>query len=190
MQSLDFDSLNEAHGSESWCNTFAYWLLVLKDQHNVYAQEAEEACAAMSFQFDAEDQAQDVEMLIGDAELIPSVFIPIVPVTLALQWSLFPVATKALGPPLHLDTKAGKVLATFNPLVQPKVAGFSADERHFAFLLQHVCSRAIQSSSLIQLVGSPGWDYDSGDFIEEQPDLQNLMRDFGFVYTHRKPAKA
>ena len=189
MHSLDFDSLNEAHGSEDWCNTFAYWLLVLKDQHNVHAQEAEEACAAMSFQFDVEDQAQDIEMLIGDAELIPSVLIPIAPVTLALQWSPFPVAIEALGPPLHLDTKAGKVLATFNPLAQQEVAGFNPDERHFAFLLQHVCSRAIQSNSLVQLVGSPGWDYDSEDFIEEQPDLQNLMRDFGFVYTHRKPEK-
>ncbi len=189
MQSLNFDSLNKAHGSEAWCNTFAYWLLVLKDPQNVYAKGAEEACATMSFQFDVEEQAQDMEMLIGDAGLIPSVFIPIAPVTLALQWSPFPAAIEALGPPRYLDTKAGKVLATFNSLAQPKLISFSPDERHFAFLLQHVCSRAIESGSLVLLVGSPGWDYESDDFTNEQSDLQNLMREFGFIYTHRKPVE-
>ena len=79
----------------------------------------------MSFQFDVEEQAQNMKTLIGDAELIPSVLIPIAPVTLALQWSPFPVAIEALG--LHLDTKAGKVLATFNPLAQQEVAGFNPD---------------------------------------------------------------
>ncbi|MCI1188924.1 hypothetical protein MON38_15990 [Hymenobacter sp. DH14] len=189
MQSLDFDSLNEAQGSEAWCNTFAYWLLVLKDPRNVYAREAKEACAAMSFQFDVEDQARDIEMLISDAELIPSVFIPIAPVTLALQWSPFPAAIKALGPQRHLDTKAGKVLAVFNPSAQPKLVGLSPDEQHFAFLIRHVCKRAIELNSLVLLVGSPGWDYESEDSIDGQPDLQNLMREFGFVYTHRKPVE-
>ena len=131
-----------------------------------------------------------MEMLIGDAELISSVFIPIAPVTLALQWSPFPVAIESLGPPLHLDTKAGKVLATFNPLVNSKVVGFSPDERHFAFLLRHVCSRAVESSSFILLIGSPSWDYDSEGFIDEQPGLRNMMREFGFVYTHRKPLES
>lgn len=55
MKNLDFDALNKAQGSEVWCDTFAYWLLVLKDPQNVYAQDAEEACAVMSFQFDVED---------------------------------------------------------------------------------------------------------------------------------------
>lgn len=190
MRSLDFDSLNEAHGSEAWCDTFAYWLLVLKDPQNVYAQDAEEACAAMSFQFDVEDQALDTEMLIGDAALTPSVFTPIAPVTLALQWSPFPLTIKILGTPLHLDAKAGKVLAFFNPLAQSKAAGSNTDERHFAFLLQHVCRRAIELDSLVLLVGSPGWDYESEGLIDEQPGLQNLMREFGFVYAHRKPVKS
>ncbi|MBU6122857.1 hypothetical protein [Hymenobacter siberiensis] len=189
MQNLDFDSLNKAHKSEYWCDTFAYWLLILKDPQNVFAKEAEEACAAMSFQFDVEGQAQNMEMLIGDAELIPSVFTPIAPVTLALRWSPFPAAIKALGSPLHFDVKSGESLAVFNPITQPKVASFSPDEHHFAFLLQHVCSRAIQSSALVLLVGSPGWDYESEDFIDEQPDLQNLMRELGFAYTHRKPVE-
>lgn len=189
MKNLDFDALNKAQGSEVWCDTFAYWLLVLKDPQNVYAQDAEEACAVMSFQFDVEDQAQDMEMLIGDDELIPAVFIPIAPVTLALQWSPFPAAIEALGPPHHFDAEAGKVLAVFNPLVQPKASGSNSDERHFAFLLQHVCSRAIELGSLVLLVGSLGWDYESENSIDSQPDLQNLMRRFGFVYTHRKPIK-
>ena len=188
MQKLDFDSLNEAHGSKDWCNTFAYWLLVLKDPQNVYAKDAEEACAAMSFQFDVEGQAQGMAMLIGDAELMPSVFVPVSPVTLALQWSPFAVAIETLGPPLHLNTKAGKALAVFNPIAQPNVTGSNSDACHFAFLLQHVCHRAIDLGSLVLLIGSPGWDYESEDFIDEQPDLQKLMRDFGFVYTHRKPA--
>ena len=189
MQSLDYNSLNEAHGSKDWCDTFAYWLLVLNDPQSVYAHVAEKACAAMSFQFDVEDQAQNMEMLVGDAELIPSVFIPIAPVTLALQWSPFPAAIEALGAPLQLDVKAGKVLATFNALLQPEVVGTGSDECHFAFLLHHVCRRALESGSLVLLAGSPGWDYNSEDFIDEQPDLQNLMREFGFVYTHKKPEK-
>jgi hypothetical protein len=187
MQSLDFNSLNQAFNGETWCNTFAYWLLVLNDPQSEYAQDAEEACAAVSFQHDVEAQAQGIETLIGDAELIPSVFIPIAPVTLAFRWSPFTAAIEALGPPLHVDTKSGATLAVFNPLPHPNANGSTADERHFDFLLRAVCERAIKSNSFVLLVGSPGWAYDSEDFIKEQPALQSLMREFGFVCTLRKP---
>ena len=129
-------------------------------------------------------------MLIGDAELIPSVFIPIAPVTLALRWSPFPVAIEALGPSIHIDAKGGNVLAAFNPMNHPKATGSTNDERHFDFLLQYVCTQAIQANALVLLVGSPGWDYESENFIDERPDLKNLMREFGFIYTNRKPVEA
>ncbi|WP_223650865.1 hypothetical protein [Hymenobacter psoromatis] len=186
-QNLDFATLNKDAGNETWNNTFTYWLLLLRDLQNPIARQAKEACAIMSFQYDIEDQAEDEESLIGDPDLIPAVFIPIAPVTLALEWSPFPAAINALGNPLHFDTDGGETLAIFTPATDFDAPNATPDERHFGFLLQHACKRAINTKSLILLVGSPGWSYASEDFLESAPDIQELMKNFGFVYTLRKP---
>ena len=187
MRTLDFISLNKDYGGESWCDTFAYWLLVLHDPQSTYAKNAIEACAVMSFQYDVEGQVHNSEMLIGNSELIPSVFLPIAPVTLASRWSPFPAAIEALGKPLHVNTHRGKTLAVFEAGEYNLISGSTADEKHFGFLLQYAHNKSITSNSLLLLVGSPGWDYDSDGYLEESPEIQALMQDFGFVYTLRKP---
>lgn len=186
-QNLDFATLNKDAGNETWNNTFAYWLLLLYDSQSPFARQAKEACTAMSFQHDIEDQATDEENLVGDSDLIPAVLIPIAPVTLTLEWSPFPAAISALGNPLHLDTNGGETLTVFTPTADFEAPNATLDERHFGFLLQHACNRAVNTNSLILLVVSPGWSYVSEDFLEREPGIQGFMRNFGFVYTLRKP---
>ena len=189
MQELDFFALNRSAGNESWCDTFAYWVLTLQNPENPFAREATEACAVMSFQYDVEDQAQDKEMLIGDHNLTPAVFTPIAPVTLALRWSPFPAAIATLGQPTHIDINKGNALAIFAPSAKARGLGLTSDQKHFDFLLEHARNRAIQTNALVLLVGSPGWAYNSEDFLQGGPEIRKLMNDFGFVYTLRKPTE-
>ncbi|MBW3127573.1 MULTISPECIES: hypothetical protein [Hymenobacter] len=183
QQLFDFVELNREAGNEDWNDTFAYWLLILHDPDHPYARNAEMACSAMSFQYDVEEQSTDV---FSDEELIPSVFLPIAPVTLAFRWAPFPAASTALGQPLYSDSNKGKTLAIFKPTTENHLTGFTTDNKHFDFLLPHVCSKAIETQSLVLLVGEPGWDYTS-DYLEDEPQIQERMRELGFVYTLRKP---
>jgi hypothetical protein len=185
---LDFATLNQQARYEAWNDTFAYWLLVLHDASNLYARDADEAQAAMSFQFDVEEQAVDAEGIASNEELIPPVFVPIAPVTLALRWSPFPAAVKLLGSPVYADNKRGDSLAIFTPQALPMPSGSTPDEQHFSFLLRQACTRAIKANALVMLVGSPGWDYEDDGLLAENPVSQQAMRDFGFVYTLRKPS--
>ena len=189
---FDFETLKAASaGGGSWVSTFAYWLGVLSDPSAKFAREADEACAAMSYQYDVEEQATELDSLRGYREIIPSIFHPVAPVSLALRWSPFPAAFAALGPPVHTDRgDFGKALAVFRPVETPTFPATTPDELHFQLLLRHACERAIRSKRWVLLAGSPGWSYTSEDFIAEQPDLQQLMADFGFVFYARKPANA
>lgn len=185
---LDFATLNQQAGFAAWNNTFAYWLLVLHDPGSPYARTAEEAQAAMSFQYDAEEQAVEAEEIASDTDLIPSVFVPIAPVTLALGWSPFPAASELLGLPLHGDVRQGSVLAVFAPQQLTETAGLAPDARHFSFLLQQACARASRANALVLLVGSPGWDYEEAGYLAENFVSQRAMQAFGFVHTLRRPA--
>jgi hypothetical protein len=192
MQNLDFESLNKSFDGELWCDTFAYWLLVLYDASSLYARDAYEAQGAMSYQYDVEEQG-NLEGNSPEGRLIPDIFMPIAPVTLALRWSPFPTAIKALGQPLHIDIKQSDTLAVFMPQVVPETLGLTLDEQHFSFLLHHACVRALKENALILLVGTPGWSYDSEtseDFLMEEPEIRKLMEDIGFVCTLRKPKNA
>ncbi|NML68085.1 hypothetical protein HHL22_23040 [Hymenobacter sp. RP-2-7] len=190
MQSLhlDFTTLNQQARYEAWNDTFAYWLLVLHDTSNLYARDADEAQSAMSLQFDVEEQAVAAEGVASNEELIPTVFVPIAPVTLALRWSPFPAAVKSLGAPVYADNKRGDSLAVFTPQTLPAAFDSTPDEQHFSFLLRQACTHAIKANALVMLVGSPGWDYDEDGLLAENPVSQQAMRDFGFVYTLRKPS--
>ena len=192
LTGYDFETLKAASaGGGSWVSTFAYWLGVLSDPSTKFAREADEACSAMSYQYDVEEQAQELDSLRGYREVVPTVFHPIAPVTLALRWSPFPAAFAALGQPVHLNRgDFADSLAVFRPVECPTFPAATADERHFQFLLRHVCDRAIRAKRWVLLAGSPGWSYTSEDFIAGDPDLQQLMADFGFVFYARKPANA
>jgi hypothetical protein len=186
---LDFVTLNKASGNEAWNDTFAYWLLVLHDASSLYAQDADEAQSVMAYQYDVEEQG-NLDGEGPEGSLVPTIFAPIAPVTLALLWSPFSAAIEALGQPLHFDAKGGDTLAVFTPQVLPESFGLTSDERHFSFLLHHACARALNEKALVLLVGSPGWAYDSEDFLEKEPEVRKQMEDAGFVYTLRKPENA
>lgn len=188
----DFETLKAASaGGGSWVSTFAYWVGVLSDPSTKFAREADEACPAMSYQYDVEEQAQEIDSLRGYRDVIPSVFHPVAPVTLALRWSPFPAAFTALGEPVHTNRGTfAKTLAVFRPVESPSFPVTTADERHFQFLLSRACERAIRTKRWVLLAGSPGWSYTSKDYIADDPDLQQLMADFGFVFYARKPANA
>lgn len=188
MQSanLDFTALHKAAGYEDWNDTFAYWLLVLHDPSSLYARDADEAQSIMAYQYDVEEQG-NLEGEGPEGSLVPEVFVPIAPVTLAFRRSPFPAAVEALGQPLYTDSKKGDTLSIFAPRALSKVFGSTPDEQHFSFLLHHACARALETDALVLLVGSPGWAYDSEDFLEEEPEIRKIMADFGFVYTLRKP---
>ncbi|GAA4495715.1 hypothetical protein GCM10023172_07870 [Hymenobacter ginsengisoli] len=186
MQKLDFSSLNRDANAETWCDTFAYWLLILHDPSSIYARNADEAQSIMSYQYDVEDQG-NLEGEGPDGKLFPNVFMPIAPVTLALRWSPFPAAMQNLGQPLHLDKHQGDALAVFAPQLVDEATASTPDEKHFNFLLRHACARAAAEKALVLLVGSPGWSYDSEDYLESEPEIRQLMHETGFIYTLRKP---
>lgn len=191
---FDFETLKAASAGGSgatWLTTFAYWLGVLSDPTNKFARDADEACAAMSYQYDVEEQATELDSLRGYREIIPSIFQPVAPVTLALRWSPFPAAFAALGQPVYADrADFANTLAVFRPVEAPAFPATTPDEHHFHFLLTHTCERAIRAKRWVLLAGSPGWSYTSDNFIADNPDLQQLMADFGFVFYARKPANA
>lgn len=186
LETLDFATLNHMAGNETWNDTFAYWLLVLHDSSSLYARDAYKAQGVMSHQYDVEEQG-NLEGEGPDGSLVPEVFVPIAPVTLALRWSPFPAAIEALGQPIHADVNRGDILAIFTPQILPQVLGSTLDKQHFSLLLHHACVRALKENALVLLVGSPGWSYDSEDFLEEEPEIRKLMDDLGFAYTLRKP---
>ena len=186
----NFETLQALSVGRAVNTTFAYWLGVLSDPTAEIAQNADDALSAMSFQFDIEEQAHDLSGLCGFRDgVIPTIFHPIAPVTLALRWSPFPAAFSALGEPVALNRgRFAKTLAVFKPVESPLFPAKSADERHFLFLLRRTCERAFRSKRWVLLAGSPGWSYTDKDFITEKPDLQKLMAAFGFVFYARKPA--
>ena len=192
-EEYDFDALKAgSFGADAtWLTTFAYWLGVLSDPSSKFCRDAGDACSAMSLQYDVEEQASTLENLRGRREIIPAIFHPVAPVTLALRWSPFPAAFAALGEPVQLHQgKVSTTLAVFRPVESPMFSATTADERHFQFLLSHVCERAIRTKRWVLLIGCPGWSYDSEDFIANDSELQKLMSNFGFVFYARKPANA
>lgn len=187
---FDFETLKaESFGVDAaWLTTFAYWLGALADPTSEFARDAEDSCAAMSCQYDIEEQAFVIDDLRSRPELIPKIFRPVAPVTLALRWSPFPAAIAALGAPVHIDRGAfSRILAIFRPVDSPALSAATPDERHFGFLLRHACERAFRAKSWILLTGAPGWAYESEDLITGDRHRQKLMADFGFVSQSRRP---
>jgi hypothetical protein len=188
----DFEALKTASfgTGATWLTTFAYWLGVLSDPESNTARNGDHVGSIMSCQYDVEEQAFKLDDLRGNDKFIPSIFQPVAPVTLALRWSPFPTAFAALGEPIHVHQgKVAKTVALFRPVERPSFAAAKCDdERHFQFLLDHASERAMRTKRWVMLAGAPGWSYESEDFIADNPDIQKLMADFGFVYFARKPS--
>lgn len=185
-----FDSLRLLHPGRDYVNTLAYWLGLLFKSDSTFSKNAKEACGAMSYHYDVEEQVLDIAELRSSPEIIPSVFLPIAPVSLALKWSPFPAACEALGTPVYHDMSEGHALAHFFPLHRPTFVAKTPDERHFQFLLNRTCERAEANAAKVFLCGSPGWSYKDeclADFIKEDTELKTLMEKFGYVFCGRKP---
>ena len=196
-EGLDFETLVKLNAAgPKYCDTFAYWIGCLSNPASLIAQDADEACAAMSHQFNVEEQSFDWGGLCGYPQYVPRIFAPVAPVTVALRWSPFPTAIAALGSPFHFATGTfGHVLTVFRPreiLTQP---ASGPDRDHFQLLLQHANERALSRKKWILLCGSPGWSYNLTEEAEgdldccyENDERMESMKEFGFIHFSRKPA--
>jgi hypothetical protein len=188
MNLADYNFENLQTGCWRNASTFAYWIGVLKGFSPDFTSDAKFACGVRAYQYDVEEQADDVEDLIKFRDLGLGDLTPIAPVTLALRWSPFPAAAIALGPPVFFHYgEHSSTIAIFRPVLAPTFPATTSDERHFQFLLRHACERALHSQGWVLLTGSPGWLYDHTDWIADSPDRHPMMADFGFVYCARKP---
>jgi hypothetical protein len=189
LTEYDFERLRQVSaGGGGWITTLAYWIGILSEFSPEFTCDAYDASLAMGYQYDVEEQANDADALVAFRDIALPNFLPIAPVTLALRWSPFPAAMMALGPPAFAHCgKYGSILAVFHPIENATFPATVSDERHFRFLLSHACHRGLDSDGCVLLAGSPGWSYESEDWIAAQPDLQHLMAEFGFVSLSRKP---
>lgn len=183
LRNLDFDSLRQESAAPSSCTTFAYWVGILTDIDSRIATDADEACAAMSHQYDVEEQGN----LCGFPEYVPAVFRPIAPVTLAKEWSPLPLALQLLGEPVRISSaEYGKRSLIFRPSLPLASAESGADIAHFLFLLKHVVKSSTDGDH-IMVCGCPGWSYRNLDPMFR--GVKKQMREFGFVFQDRKPKR-
>jgi len=148
----------------------------------------------MSYHYEAEEQAYELRMLYSNKDLMPSIFRPVAPVTLAFKWAPFELARTILGTPLQEEKStesAGSVMVLWEPQYLGRWApeNLSVDARHFAFLLRLACSAAKSQKGRLLLVGSSGWSYGSwrDKFFMMNPDTALLMHEAGYLYTDRIP---
>lgn len=190
---FDFPTLkNASFGADAdWLTTFAYWIGVLNNTDSEFSKNADESCSVMSYQYNREEQACSLNDLRSYPDIIPSVFMPVSPVTLAQNWSPFPAAIDSLGIPVTIhQAEHGKVVAVFRPIEALHFNPTTPDEFHFKFLLEHACLKAFKAKEWVLITGSPGWSYNEEDYISENHKLKKLMTKFGFITTLRKPQNA
>lgn len=182
----DWDTLASKSGDASWVSTFTYWLGVLRDADSALGQDALVAGSAMSFQYDVEEQG-GCDVLRVHPDFVPDPFKPVAPVTMTQRWSPFPLAAELMGAPSRFQHNDGTASAVFVAAVVPKVPrDLGRDQAHFARLLQVAASRARDAGAYVLLVGCPGWSY-AHDPLPQLPEVQGLMRRFGFVALTRRP---
>jgi hypothetical protein len=182
-ETLQFKRLRAEFPAPKSCTTFAYCLGLFSNLKSRIAIDANEACAAMSHQYDVEEQGN----LAGYPEYVPSIFRPLAPVTLAKEWTPFPMAITLLGSPVHASAADyGKRLFVFEPR-SLALTGCEPglDAAHFGFLLSEAIRHA--KGRYIMMCGSPGWSYSSLDYISA--GIRKRMEDAGFVFQRRKPKR-
>jgi hypothetical protein len=175
------------HQGKGFPDSFAYWLCCLHKEPKDFS--AGNLKSAMSYHFDVEEQAYTPKMLNSRPELIPKCLTPIAPVTLAPQWSPFPMAVSILGKPEQHGSDSGSAFAVWTPryLGGDEVATKTTDEAHFLFLIRLATSAARASKCRVLLVGSPGWCYRTAAKRYMNPDTAVMMHDAGYLFTERVP---
>ena len=172
--------------------TFAYWIVVERKPLPVGAASLDSLYHWMSYHYDVEEQASEIESFITSDQYTSDNIRIIAPVTLAERWSPYALATQLLGAPLRAERGSGshsRALGIWAP--KPVDASLHAPtnehERHFVFLLGLACSVALKQNGRIIIVGSPGWSYKH--WREKvrmmNPDISLLMHSSGYLYTDR-----
>lgn len=184
---------------EALCNTnldhktLAYWigLFALQPWPPIYKAEALQA--AMSYQYDIEEQAGDTGVLFSpDAEWRNS-FQPLAPVQLVKEWSPLPYAMEILGTPAWSDLADSSGLRTaclaWLPTSLTSVrkhqltSASSLDQQRFLQLLTVGAMRGIDRNKALLIVACPGWSYEHGYRFNDR--TQAYMRKAHFVVTDR-----
>ena len=172
--------------------TFAYWIVVEKEPLPAGAASLESLYHWMSYHYDVEEQASEVESLITSDQYTPANIRIIAPVTLAERWSPYTLATQFLGKPLRAERGSGshsRALGVWAPRAVDAslYAPTNEHERHFVFLLGLACRVALQQNGRIIIVGSPGWSYQHWrkKVRMMNPAVALLMHASGYLYTDR-----
>jgi hypothetical protein len=184
-------AFQELHPDREFINgkSVAYWLGILKKDLPAAFHTPKALAAAMSFHFDIEEQAWDVEHIRSTPDLLFEIFAPIAPVSLAEAWSPFPFAVSALGSPLEaaIDEGSGWHRPAFAIFRNPEglVLPCPTDhhERHFRRLLGLVADSA-GSGDRVLLVAQPGWSYDDCDRMTTH--VKKLMYAVGYQCVERR----
>jgi hypothetical protein len=172
--------------------TFAYWVVVERKPLPVEAASLDSLYHWMSYHYDVEEQASEMESFVTSEKYTPDNIRIIAPVTLGERWSPFTLATQLLGMPLRKERGSGSHSRAFG-IWSPKAVDRSLyaptgeHERHFVFLLALACSVALKQNGRIIIVGSPGWSYKQwrDEFRMMNPEVGLLMHASGYLYTDR-----
>jgi hypothetical protein len=178
--------------TSAFTSTFAYWIVVERKPQPVGAATLDSLYHWMSYHYDVEEQASEIEAFLTSDQYTPDSMRIIAPVTLAERWSPYTLATEILGAPLRAERGSGshsRALGIWSPKsvdasLHPPT---NEHERHFVFLLGLACSVALKQNGRIVIIGSPGWSYTHWrDKIRMMnPNISLLMHESGYLYTDR-----
>ena len=186
-------TFNELRGGGDDCyTTLAYWLGPWAG--TLTSEAALEVAAAMSFQYDFEEQADAYGAALPADQNWTRAFAPVAPVQLAHEWSPLPCAVEVLGQPaveaLEVDAGIRMAVAAWDASTVSGVKSTArhssnADEKRFLGLLTVSVARAKEDRRGLLVIAKPGWSYDHVHGITKK--TARLMGKAGFVVTTRRP---
>jgi hypothetical protein len=186
-------TFDELRGADSdWCTTLAYWLGPYGGKLD--AEAILGVGAAMSFQYDVEEQAEAYGGALPEEASWTKVFAPVAPVQLTRGWSPLPCAVALLGEPRVEAVEGGddirRVAAVWDAgkvsdIKSTARPSTNADEKRFLSLLTVSVTRAQQTRRGVIIAAKPGWSYEHVHGISQA--TARLMSKAGFVVTTRKP---
>lgn len=151
--------------------------------------------AALSFQYDIEEQAGRTGRLFPEDVESRESFQPIAPVQLTEAWSPLPNAIGLLGAPTWSARETGPgssaaaVAWPSSTLEQLRgaviAADASKDPRRFRQLLSVAAMRGLERRNGLLIVACPGWSYSHGCTFDA--GTQRCMRRAHFAVVDRRP---
>jgi hypothetical protein len=187
-----FRSFEALRGTADWCTSLAYWLGPYRGALESNAVLG--VGAAMSFQYDSEEQADAFGRALPIDETWTKVFAPVAPVQLTSRWSPLACAIEILGAPSIEAVTDGSysrmAVVAWDPdrvssVTSTARQSASADEKRFVGLLTVSVTRARERRRGVLVAAQPGWSYETVHPISKT--TARLMGKAGFVVTTRKP---